>query len=254
MPPRDPYEPPRAQDEGTPEEPAGSRVLTWAYCASVMVIVVLVFIERYVPHRGTRLLLDLATTNIGFVGFAIAAAWIHASWRAVPESHRGTISPVRAWLTLLVPFYGFYWALEMHLSLCSTFDSITGRRPPAPRALGVAANGLYFVRIVLGAVIGARGIHGGPAVSVATAVGLVDVVAWVIYMFQCDSARFAVQRLARTPRSLPAPRLTPLQREPGPSIATIVVCVVLMTVVGLGCWQILQPGERRPATTSVQAH
>jgi hypothetical protein len=40
-----------------------------------------------------------------------AMVWLYAAWRGIPEPYRGTISPRRAALSLLIPFYNAYWTI-----------------------------------------------------------------------------------------------------------------------------------------------
>jgi hypothetical protein len=66
-------------------------------------------------------------------------------------------------------------------------------------------------------------------------------------MILCDRARDEVVRLGDRAAALGGVRLSQLQRERGPgALATVGLWLVILVVLvlGLACWQILQPGER----------
>ncbi|MGH7298308.1 MAG: hypothetical protein ACRELB_25435, partial [Polyangiaceae bacterium] len=84
--------------------------------------------------------------------YVFAVAWLHAAWIAVPASHRGTVSPRRAALTLLIPLYGLYWAYAVNVALCGTLDGIlahAGSRSRAPGMLARIAAGVWLGSFVI---------------------------------------------------------------------------------------------------------
>jgi hypothetical protein len=242
LPARDPYAAPREDPTRGPRRAPGQS-LTWLYGTTVVANVVFVLVDRLVVSSP---LLDALVTVTRWFGPAVAAAWIHQAWRGIPDTHRGTISPWRAWLSLLIPFYGFYWAIAMNIALCDTLNSIVGKgrlARRAPRTLAIVANALWYVTMVATAAFAARGVQGVLA-WLPFALGAIDRGAWFAYMLLCDAARDEVVQLSHMPRGLPAPRLSPLQREPGPRpLPTVAFCAIAFLGF-LACWQILQPGER----------
>lgn len=186
----------------------------------------------------------------GNLTIVLAAAWLYAAWKGVPEPHRGTISPKRAALSLFIPFYDAYWGIAVNIALCDTLDGIlrrAGSPRRAPRVLGMVANAVWLVTRVTGAAIHAR--H----MEYAAHRVLLDLVfetvvggLWVAYMVQCDRAREAVVQLGDRVSTLGAPRLSPLQRTPGPSVPRVIVLSLLVLIPGLACWQLVDPGSRRP--------
>jgi hypothetical protein len=76
---------------------------------------------------------------------------------------------------------------------------------------------------------------------------------WLAYMIRCDRARQAVARLGDQVNTSRSPRLSPLQRTPGPRALSVVFLTLLVLVPGLACWQRLQPAPRPAGETgSVQ--
>ncbi|HEX4446867.1 MAG TPA: hypothetical protein VH044_09030 [Polyangiaceae bacterium] len=111
----------------------------------------------------------------------------------------------------------------------------------------MVANAVWLVTRVTGAAIHAR--H----MEYAAHRVLLDLVfetvvggLWVAYMVQCDRAREAVVQLGDRVSTLGAPRLSPLQRTPGPSVPRVIVLSLLVLIPGLACWQLVDPGSRRP--------
>jgi hypothetical protein len=176
----------------------------------------------------------------------------------VPEAYRGTISPRRAAFSLLIPFYNAYWALVINSALCETLDGIlerAGSPRRAPRFLAMMAPCVWLAVAVVGAAIVSRGTTVatlGVFSGLWTVAPIATGVLWVVYMVRCDSARDAVVRLAQGGGLRGAPRLSALQRTPGPGVLSIVGWCALVLLL-LACWQILSPGERPPKHVDASA-
>jgi hypothetical protein len=115
---------------------------------------------------------------------ALGLAWIHASWKAVPEQFRVAkdgryITPYQAAVNMLIPLYNLYWLFYMHGTLCDAIDAQLvrlGSRRRAPRTLAMIASGIYLV----------------PYLNLAIAPVL-----WVAYMFAADGAKEEMLSLLR---------------------------------------------------------
>jgi hypothetical protein len=245
----DPYAPLRARDPheaGAPGHAPG-RSLVAVYGAAVA----LDLIGRVAMHFRVASVLRYAAFAVGLSGgvkFVVAMGWIYSAWQGIPATHRGTISPRRAVLSLFIPFYNVYWALAMNAALCDTLDRIlergkTGRR--APRMLGTAACVVWLGMSVLAFALRLRGLTPPvadvffPAISGSF---------WFAYMIACDRAREAVAQLGDNATAIGKPRLVPLQEKRGPRALALVAFFVLV-VLGLALWQVLSPGEPRAPST-----
>jgi hypothetical protein len=115
----------------------------------------------------------------------------------------------------------------------------------APRTLAIVATTTWLVLSTLFA-----------SVTIAhranSAVGTLSSVAidglWLAYMILCDRAREEVARLGPDPSALGAPRLSRIQRKKGPHPVAAIAVSIIAVVGFLGCWQVLQPSERAPAS------
>jgi hypothetical protein len=184
----------------------------------------------------------------------IVMSWVYVAWKGIPASHRGTMTPWRAVATFFIPVYDVYWAFAMNRALCDTLDGIlasAGSDRRAPRTLGTVACATWVTFAAIGLVLAtADPLNGGAGTSMMVAQGSL----WLAYMLLCDRARDEVARLAGDPSALGAPRLSRIQRKKGPHpVAAIAVSIILM-VGFLGCWQILQPTERVPASSPTRTH
>jgi hypothetical protein len=167
---------------------------------------------------GRPRVLSIMVGVTDFVCLFIMAGWIHTTWKGIPEGLRGTLSPRRAWLSLFVPLYGFYWAFAVNLTLCDTLNAVLedARSPQrAPRLLGLFANAFWYLA-PLYVVYFPWSLRHGFLRWLPEAFALFDGGLWFAYMLQCDDARLAVARIAARAGGLPAPRLSYLQRSAGP--------------------------------------
>jgi hypothetical protein len=186
----------------------------------------------------------------GYAILALAMAWLYAAWKGVPESHRGTVSPRRAALSLLIPFYNAYWGVAVNLALCDTLDGILARRGDgrrAPRTLAAVAGAVWLGSYALAAaMVAANRFSALVSMLLPAVMGSL----WLVYMLRCDQVRDIVARIGPDAVTLAPPRLSQLQRQRGPGVLAIVGLCMLI-VLGLACWQVLSPGERvsRPAAT-----
>lgn len=180
-----------------------------------------------------------------FAASVLAMAWLYAAWKGIPQSHRGTVSPRRAALSMLIPFYNAYWAIAVNLALCGTLDGILERARSdrrAPRALAIIASSTWLASFVVSFAVTAA--HRSFTGIESVAIPVVTSGLWLAYMVQCDRARDAVARLGDDVATLGAPRLSPIQRQRGPGIPAA-IGLMLLIVLGLACWQIMDPGDAR---------
>ena len=235
---RDPYAPPDPDvQRAAPARHAPGKSLAFIYLAALTGRVLVAELPALagVDPRATRpfaIALGAATT-------AVALAWLYSAWRGIPPSHRGSITPRRAWLSMFVPLYNVYWALAVNVALCETLDGILAHHGEARRAPRTLAGLAWVVWLGAYVVLFAVGTGSRPAQLGALATGGL----WFAYMLACDAARDAVTRLGSDPASLGAPRLSAVQRSPGPGWGMAVGLVLLM-LLGLACWQVLAPAER----------
>jgi hypothetical protein len=191
---------------------------------------------------GRQQLLAIIVALLDFVCLFVVAAWVHTSWKGIPESHRGTISPRRAWLSLFIPLYGLYWGFAVNLALCDTLNAILehARSPRrAPRLLGLFATAFWYLAPVT-AVFFPWSLRNGALRWLPEALGLLDCGLWFAYMLQCDEARHAVARIAESGEVLPATRPSYVQRSAGPSGPVLAFCTLLFAV--LIAWGVTRHG------------
>jgi hypothetical protein len=180
----------------------------------------------------------------------IVMAWVYQAWAGIPRAHRGTMTPWRAVLTLWIPVYNLYWAFAMNMALCDTLDGIlasAGSDRRAPRTLGIVANAAWLSYSV---VIEVVTVADRPTAVLGTAMALAMNALWFAYMLLCDRAREEVARLGADPSALGAPRLSRIQRKKVPHPVTAIAVSIIAIVGFLGCWQLAQPVERKPASHS----
>jgi hypothetical protein len=195
-----------------------------------------------VPH-WIGSILEAVQPLMGLATSVLAMAWLYAAWKGVPETHRGTVSPRRAALSFLVPFYNVYWALAVNLALCDTLGHILSRADRhwrTARTLAVVAFCAWVSAFVLGAAQGAAGrsVTAVQWILVPAATGGL----WLAYAIVCDLARDAVVRLGDG--AIASPRLTPLQRQRGPNILLTAGLSFALLFGFLVIWQYLAPAER----------
>jgi len=180
----------------------------------------------------------------------LAMTWLYVAWKGIPASHRGTLSPRRAALSLLYPIYNAYFGIAVNLALCDTLDHLLGRARSArraPRVLAIAAAAVWLLSFVTNAAIRLSGRAGGvpiPLVTIVVGGGL-----WLAYAIECDRARDEVARFLAHGGDPGAPRLSQLQRQRGPGVVAW-IGLVLLGVLGIACWQVLTPAERPPVTST----
>jgi hypothetical protein len=187
-----------------------------------------------------------ATSVLVYATVILAMAWLHAAWTGIPQSHRGTVSPRRAALSLLIPLYNVYWALAVNLALCDTLDRILARSSSsrrAPRTLAAVAWVAWLGCLVLNYAFSAADLP--PTIVRSLLTTAITGGLWLAYMVQCDRARDEVARLGDGLAKLDTPELSQLQRRRGPG-ALAIGAIWWLVIMGLGCWQILSPGERAP--------
>jgi hypothetical protein len=223
---------------------APGRILAVVYGAAVAGNV-LARATLYMGPPSLRTIARWATGVFGYAIMALAMAWLYAAWKGVPESHRGTVSPRRAALSLLIPIYNAYWGVAVNLALCDTLDGILARRGDgrrAPRILAAVAGAVWLGSYALAAAIVAAN-RSEALVSIllpAVTGGL-----WLVYMLRCDQVRDTVARIGPDAIARVPPRLSQLQRQRGPGVLAI-IGLCLLIVLGLACWQVLSPGDPAP--------
>jgi hypothetical protein len=242
---RNVYAPPAPDvDRARPRAHAPGRVIALLYGTAVAATV----IARVIAYFGTSPLSSVLASAQGLFWLAtsgLAMAWLYAAWKGIPESHRGTISPRRAALSLLIPLYNAYWGIAVNLALCDTLDGILVRARSdrrAPRVLAIAAGAGWLGSFVLSAALSAA--HRPVTIVQWLLTPAVTGGLWFAYAIQCDRARDAVARLGDRADSFGAPRLTQLQRQRGPSVLATVGLFVVLFVGFLVVWQLLAPGDR----------
>jgi hypothetical protein len=198
----------------------------------------------------------VARTVLAPATSVLAMAWLYAAWKGVPASHRGSVSPGRAVLSLLIPFYNAYWGIAVNLALCDTLDGIltrAGSDQRAPRALGAIAYFTWLGSFVVGVALFEANHPLSDWFSLLAP--YVTRGMWLSYMVACDRARDAVARLGDRVATLGTPRLSELQRERAPR-ALMVSCLSLAVIVFLAWWNFLvgesavRDRQAAPATTS----
>jgi len=245
--PPDPYAPPLVNvDRARPAQHAPGTPIAILYGAAAAGNV-----TARVVAGTTASIVGVVASEVAWVSTlcasGLAMAWLYAAWKGVPESHRGTVSPRRAAFSMLVPFYNAYWAIAVNVALCGTLDGILERARShrrAPRALGMIASFAWLASLVVGPAMAAA--HRPITVVESVLSPAVTSGLWLAYMVQCDRARDAVARLMDDPATLGAPRLSPIQRERGPGVLAA-IGLGLLVILGLACWQILDPGTAAPA-------
>jgi hypothetical protein len=240
--PPDPYAPPHLDvQRATPLAHAPGRALALLYGAAVLGNVLARVSVLVVPSLFT--IASWATKVCGLAVMVLAMAWLYAAWKGLPESHRGTITPRRAALSLLIPLYDAYWGLAINLALCNTLDGMLertreSRRAPRTQAVVAWAGWLGSYVVSAAATAAHRQTLLVSILTPAVTGGL-----WLAYMLECDRARDAVARIGDDPARLGAPRLSQIQRQRGPGwLAAVALGVFLLLC--LVVWQILAPGER----------
>jgi hypothetical protein len=244
--PHDPYVPPRADVQRAMHVArAPGRALAALYAAS-LVGQPLAWAALDRGPVWVRTPAAWASSALGWATVALVMVWLYAAWKGIPQSHRGTVSPRRAALSLLIPFYNAYWALAVNLALCDTLDGILARRRDgrrAPRTLAMVAWGVWIASWVVAVAL----IMAHRPTAVFTDLRLVVTGGlWLAYMLRCDAVRDAVAGLGDDDAALPRPRLSKLQQERGPGVLAAIGFFVLIIVAFFAIWQFLQPGERIP--------
>jgi hypothetical protein len=242
-----PYSPPHAdvQRSDLPAHAPG-RAVTALFGAAVAGTAACYAIALVVHDGRVSQIARLAINVFDDARVILAMAWLYVAWKGIPESHRGTMSPRRAALSLLYPFYNAYFGIAVNLALCDTLDHILARsRSPlrAPRVLAMTAAAVWLVSFVANAAIRTSGYAGGapiPLVTIVVGGGL-----WLAYAIQCDRARDEVARFLAHGGDPGAARLSQLQRQRGPGVLGW-FGLLLLVVMGLACWQLLAPAERPP--------
>lgn len=243
-PPPDPYAPPHLDAQrAMPAAHAPGKIIAVILGAAVVGS----GLARALSSLGPPTVLGparWAASGLGLAQTALALAWLYAAWKGVPESHRGTLSPRRAALSLLIPLYNVYWGLAVNLALCRTLDGILAGRGErrAPRTLAVVAWGVWLGWLVLAT---SRALAHEYSVGWAILGPSVGETLWLVYVVRCDAARDAVARLGDNPVALGAPQLSPLQRQRNPGLFAA-IGLALFIVLGVACWQLLAPGDRPP--------
>jgi hypothetical protein len=104
-----PYAPPEAHAEPrwTPPSRSAMTSVTWLYAAAIVVKAACVA-GYYASDATVQKLASTVAVPVGWAGAILALAWIDLAWRAVPPTHRGTISPRRAAFSMLLPIYNAY--------------------------------------------------------------------------------------------------------------------------------------------------
>jgi hypothetical protein len=241
----DPYAPPHPDvDRATPPAYAPGRALAIVYGAAIGATVVARTVTYYAG--GTIATLAWQGESLTRLASSVAAlAWLYAAWKGVPASHRGSVSPRRAALSMFIPLYNAYWALAVNAALCDTLNGILERARSerrAPRTLGIAAAGTWLGSFVVAAAAVAA--HRTIPVPIIIGMPVVPGSLWLAYMVQCDAARHEVARLGDRVEALGAPKLSPLQRTKGPNAFVAIGGFVFLFVVFLAIWQLLAPAER----------
>jgi hypothetical protein len=247
---RDPYAPPQAEIARVgPPDHAPGKVIAVLYGAALASSIV-ARAATYAPSPQLQRLASIAFHVFSSPKPVLALAWLYAAWKGVPASHRGTISPRRAVLSLFIPVYNAYWALAVNLALCDTLNGILTRARStrrAPRTLAMTATAAWLGSFVLvTAVQAAR--NWSLAAWLREILPVVTGSLWLAYMVKCDQARDEVARLGDSLATLGAPRLSELQRQRGPS-ALAVIGLCLLIPLGLACWQLLSPADPAPGAT-----
>jgi hypothetical protein len=251
---RDPYAPPRAEIARVgPPKHAPGKVIAILYGAALASSI----IARGAAFAAGPPLQRLASVAIypfHYAQSALALAWLYAAWKGVPESHRGTISPRRAVLSLFIPVYNAYWSLAVNLALCDTLNGILTRARSslrAPRTLALTAGAAWLGTIVLNAAVRAAQ-HWSLASGLSLVTPALTGCLWLAYMVRCDQARDAVTQLGDSVGTLGAPRLSELQRQRGPGVLAV-IGLCLLIPLGLACWQLLSPGDLAPSATQTRS-
>jgi hypothetical protein len=100
--------------------------------------------------------------------------WLSATWSSLRVSEQEDVSPAGAWARCLIPVYGYYWGVWVHVLLCRNMNEALGRRDaharvsPILAALAALATFISAKWPVLAAIPG---------------------VLWFLYMHQIDVAR-----------------------------------------------------------------
>jgi hypothetical protein len=189
-----------------------------------------------------------ASSSLSLAIFLIVVAWVYLAWRGIPASHRGTMTPSRAACTLLLPVYNLYWAFAMNLALCDTLDGVlvaAGSDKRAPRTLAIVATTSWVVLTTI--FVGLTALHRANTPMAILLTVAVDGL-WFAYMILCDRAREEVARLGDDASALGVPRLSRIQRTKGTHPVAVIALSFIAIVGFFGCWQILQPSERTPAS------
>ena len=181
----DPYAAPVAVHE--PLEGSGrgpARGVTWAYGVTVAAALSLSLVETLAARGRWPLpwFIEVLRSADGVADVVLPAAWLYASWKAIPDSRRGTISPSRAAFSLFIPVYGLYWGLAVNLALCETLDAVlvssrSTRR--SPRTLAVLAYAFFLASAVV-TLVATFAI--ARARSSATPSSTMEVLRWVVFV------------------------------------------------------------------------
>jgi hypothetical protein len=133
---------------------------------------------------------------------AIVLAWVHAAWTGIPAQDRGSMTPRRAALTLLVPLYNLYWAFSVTVAFCDSLDLALAERSTerrAPRHFGIVGCVVWYADMLIRLVVNfatpntftARwGVPLQAARWLSPSMVATSVVQflWVAYMVQCNGA------------------------------------------------------------------
>ncbi|HVJ89528.1 MAG TPA: hypothetical protein VM580_06965 [Labilithrix sp.] len=105
----------------------------------------------------------MITLFIYYAHVFVGLYWVYKVWEWLPREQRytrhwgGTISPLRAALFFLIPYFHYFWMFVINCGLCDAIDRMRVTYPtrePAPKGLAIAAGiSQLFVPLPVGSIM-----------------------------------------------------------------------------------------------------